>query len=150
MELHAGDQVRYLTHKNLISDEICDVIEICDSGKTVRLKKPNNEIIKIYHDRVRSSNSANNDKQMHDNKKFNPWQGLTNGEVWIKQSKFNNTIILKSYTIINSDNNTYKSINTYDDKFNNTDIKDFNIKNKDSLISKLEKKGYIKTDKETK
>jgi hypothetical protein len=148
MELHEKDEVRYLTHKNLISDEICTVIELCDNGKTVRLKKPNGEMIKLYHDRIRSANS-NNDKQIveYDDKKFNPWHGLTNGEVWIKQSKFNDTIIMKSYTIIDLDNNTYKSINTYDDKFSNVGIKDYNIKNKDSLISKLEKKGYHKMSK---
>ena len=155
MELHENDKVRYLTFKNQVSDEICTIIEICDNGKTVRLKKPNEEIMRIHHDRIRPLEGKiemKNDKadKNDDTKKIDPWSGINNGEVWIKQSKFSDTITLKSFVVINLDNNTYKSMNTYNDKFSNAGIKEFKLKNYESHVSKLEKKGYKKLNRSAK
>jgi hypothetical protein len=146
MELH--DKVKFLSHNNIISDEICEIIEICDNGKTVKLKKPNGEISRIYHDRIRSldqKNKSNNIPKI-ENSNFNPWQDLSNGEVWIKQSKFNSSIVLKSFVIINHDNSTYKTINIYNDKFNNSNVKSYKLSNIEKETEKLKKKGYKKME----
>lgn len=151
MEVQENDKVRYLSFKNQISDEICSVVELCDNGKTIRLKKPNGEIMRIHHDRIRSlekeTQKSEPKSKEKDTNKFDPWEGVTEGEVWLKQSKFNDSVILKSFTIINTGNNTYKSINIYNDKFNNAGIKDYKLDNYKSLTSKLEKKGYKKIAK---
>lgn len=153
MELNLKDKVRYLTHNNKISDEECVIEEICDNGKTVKLKKSNDEIIRIYYDRIRPLNDIDKKNDLKTDlknttskvsEKFDPWSEINNGEVWVKQSKFSASIIMKSFTIINLDNNTYRSVNSYNDKFSNAGIKDYKLDNQKTLESKLEKKGYKK------
>lgn len=155
MELRENEEVRYLSFKNEVSDEICTIIEICDNGKTIRLKKPNGEIMRIHHDRIRVLDNEEvkknivevNNSDAVPNDKFNPWLGISNGEVWTKQSKFNDTITLKSFVIINLDSGMYRSINAYNDKFSDIGVKEFKLKNHKSHISKLEKKGYKKIER---
>jgi hypothetical protein len=159
MELRLEDKVRYLTHNNKISDEECIIKEICDNGKTVKLKKPNDEIMRIYYDRIRPLNDVDKKTDKADSKaavktstdkKFDPWSEISNGEVWVKQSKFSTSIVMKSFVIINLDNNTYRSVNAYNDKFSNAGVKDYKLDNQKSLESKLEKKGYKKLTRSTK
>ncbi len=147
MTTEIGEKVRFLTHNNEISTEICIIAEICNDN-TVKLKKPNGEMMRIFSDRIRPVEMKTISKQSVNNEKFDPWAEIDDGEVWLKQSKFNSSIVMKSYTIINLSKQTYRSVNVYNDKISNINIKDFKLENCEKLTAKLAKKGYKKMAKE--
>jgi hypothetical protein len=136
-------KVRYLTYENKISNEECEVLgEIEEKGlKCFRLKKPNGEILRIFHDRIRPIK----EEEMNEKAEieFSPWTNNPK-EVWMVESNFGNSAICETYTLIYDDK--YTTVNVYNklkaNGFCNYELKDYN-----KLIKKLEKKGYKKINK---
>lgn len=79
-------------------------------------------------------------------KAFDPWDGLPDGsEVWVKSNRFNETKVCETIAIIRPDSNEYQSINTYDGTAKK--VMKYPLGDKEKLIKKMIRKGYIKQDK---
>jgi hypothetical protein len=139
-----NDKVKYITIYNKISDDICTIIEILEDGKIMRLRKPNGEVMRIFNDRIRNLDEIKEEPiRTEETNKFNPFNHFKckNVRVWVKQSHFNTTVIMKSFIIVDLDQSDYYSINTYNDVFNDKFTK-YSVGKLEKLITKIEKKDY--------
>lgn len=140
-----GETVNYINNQGDISEEECEVVE--NLGDFLRIKKPSGEMIRIFRDRVCEVSKdrpteQGQEKQMKP-EEFNPWDGLSDDyEVWSKSPSFSDTVICKTYAIIDPGGTEYKSINTYDGSAHKVMV--YPMKSYDALINKLLKRGYEK------
>lgn len=158
--MNPGDKVRYLTCKDEISKEVCEVIdEFTEDGiKCFRIKKPNDEIMRIYHDRVVSQDAEkkvekkdDKDEDKKDVGKLD-WSTLkenlktlkitANSEIWVSNNSFNHDGI-NCITVAVLDK-TYRTANIYFANGMFTKVSGMmEYKNDISKVrAKLAKKGY--------
>lgn len=158
--MKTGDKVKYLTCKNEISKDTCEVIgEFIEDGvKCFRIKKPNNEIIRLYHDRVIDSTQLpppppKAEKKMESQKKAKfDWVALgvtkalkilPESEIWVSNNEFDHKNV-QCITIAVLDK-TYRTANIYliDGKTSKiTGIMEYDS-DIEKVKKKLAKKGYV-------
>lgn len=143
-----GAKVRFYNNSGELESIECEVCEV--KSDHYRLKKPSGEIIRIFHNRVVNADNAEpqveKSSAMVDNEEYNPFDGLDKKfEVWIKSNTFSNTTICRTYAIIDPKSDKYESVNTYNGKA--PKIMSYNMKNYESLINRLQKKGYERAER---
>lgn len=150
----ANNQISVLLNENKWSDFPCDLLEelvdATNGRKFVRIKFPDGDIKRVYHDRIRPfSNKPSEDKPMSTQQPnhYNPWSECTDAEVYERNNEFSSvTTVCKTIVIIDKANSQYYSINTYND-IAKAGKMTYVIKDLKKLVHKLEKKGYVKVIK---
>jgi len=138
--MKVDDEVFYINNEGTVSDEVCILIEI--KKDCYRIKRPNGEMIRIFPDRVMPKEES---CTMETNE-FDPFADLPNGyEVWVKSNDFNDSVICRTYAIIDPNGAEYRSINTYNGKAHK--VMSYVMKDYAALINRLQKRGYKKQNK---
>ena len=148
--MEKGDKVKFKNNQNEVDDLVCELVEIKDAF--CRIKKPSGEVLRIFSDRVflADSNEKNvgiSDECLIESSEFDPWLNLPEGgQVWIKENNGFNSMNCKTFAIVVPSEGFYKSINTYDGTAKKA--MEYPMKSIDSLVMKLVRKGYIKSERQ--
>lgn len=140
--MNVGDNIKFLNNSGEIDECICVILEI--NGDHCRVKRPNGEIFRIFHDRMIPAEKTS-EEMVDMSEEFDPNDGLAkNEEIWVKHNSFSDTVICITYAIIDPKGSSYKSINTYNGVAKK--IMEYSMKSYTGLINKLLKRGYEKQD----
>ncbi len=131
----------------------CEQIEECPDAtgrKFVRIKYPDGDIKRVYHDRVRPF-SKQPDKSEEktvttEPNQYDPWAECKDGEVYERNNTFSATTICKTIMIIDKAANKYYTINTYNGVAKAGKM-EYQIDDLKKLLHKIEKKKYVKLTK---
>ena len=142
--MNVGDKVKFLNNQNELGEE-CELKE--DLGTYCRIEKPNGEILRIFKDRLRSSDTADNKKlEVKEGEKLDPWSNLPDdGEVWVKGNRFNDTTVCETVAIIMPRQGEYLSINTYNGIAKK--VMNYPLKNYSALVKRMNRKEYVKQER---
>lgn len=148
--MNIGDKCRYIDNNNQLSD-VCEIVEQINENGTdcYRIKLPNGEILRLYHDRVVPVDKSE-PVQTPQSSKLDPWSQVPDGdkgEVWIKHSSFNDTTTCQVVAMLDLENMVYKTVNLYNGETKGKGICEYPIKDINKLKKKLDGKNYERQER---
>lgn len=142
--MQKGDPVKFLNNQNELS-EVCEFIESVE-GSFCRVKKEDDEVLRLHKDRVRLVGEEVKKVEIPEDEALDPWNNLPDdGEVWVKENRFNDTTVCETVAVIMPGQGEYVSVNTYNGIAKK--VMRYPLKNYDALVKRMSRKQYVKQER---